>query len=208
MAEKCNSCGAELFAGQQFCRFCGARTLPLAGGETPTQILPAERQVGAADTAPQRPSSAGTDPVLQPPPTSYYAPPQAQQPYPPAHPQAQQTSALSPRRGGSARRWLVALVIIALAGTATLGALLYAIVSRRDAVREMRIIRQPGAAGKIIEHPPMPPAPPATLGGASLLDEDGAQVSGDRTTLTKSFPLKEGALLSLKNLRGDIEIEG
>ncbi len=31
MAEYCNNCGAELFAGQQFCRKCGASVRPAAG---------------------------------------------------------------------------------------------------------------------------------------------------------------------------------
>ena len=43
MAEACSNCGAELFAGQQFCRQCGAPTLKFSTGDVPTQILPESR---------------------------------------------------------------------------------------------------------------------------------------------------------------------
>src|SRR5205085_2809645 len=46
MVERCSKCGAELFAGQQFCRRCGAAVND-AGGDAPTQILPQGAQGGA-----------------------------------------------------------------------------------------------------------------------------------------------------------------
>src|SRR5256885_1045368 len=39
MAERCSNCGAELFAGQQFCRRCGA-AVGRAQEDAPTQIFP------------------------------------------------------------------------------------------------------------------------------------------------------------------------
>src|SRR5437764_1854073 len=50
MSERCSKCGAELFAGQQFCRRCGA-AVKGAGGDAPTQILPQGAQGGGAGAA-------------------------------------------------------------------------------------------------------------------------------------------------------------
>ena len=63
MTERCNNCGTELFAGQQFCRVCGAPTRQFSTAEIPTQILPG----GQAPPAPQPPTAqtpyAGTTPL-------------------------------------------------------------------------------------------------------------------------------------------------
>lgn len=202
MAEQCKSCGAELFVGQQFCRLCGAPTVPLSGGEMPTQMLPPESPAGAPETSGQRTNAPGTDPIFPAAPTgNYYQPPTMPPPVAP-------TSALTRRR--SPRRWIIALVVIGLMGTATLGALLIAISMRqKSGATQVRIVKPPvPKMGKIEQMPPLPPGVPVVVTDADTLDERGADVSDDKTTIARTFALKEGATLSLRNVSGDIKIEG
>src|SRR5437588_488179 len=67
MSERCSKCGAELFAGQQFCRRCGA-AVKGAGGDAPTQILPQGAQGGAGAAVGTSPFGGGaaTDDVRPP----------------------------------------------------------------------------------------------------------------------------------------------
>jgi hypothetical protein len=202
MTERCTNCGTELFTGQQFCRRCGAPTAPLAG-EAPTQILqdtlaappppasattalPPQRGTGATmwgprHTGPQTPipSFAHTSPLAA-------SPPAAEQP-------------------SKGRRWLVpallGLLLIAVLGVA-LGAVMFRGAQTRMVIRERGM------------HPPMPPMPPVPPGlpglapGETLLDDAGATVSADETVLTKSFDIDGDAVFTLKNLQGDIVVEG
>ncbi|HEX8475761.1 MAG TPA: hypothetical protein VF666_17180 [Pyrinomonadaceae bacterium] len=201
MAEQCKSCGAELFVGQQFCRFCGAPTVPLSGSDVPTQMLPTENRTNAHHTSGQR-TATETDPIYTPPTTAqnYYQPPTAM------HPHDAQTSALTQRRR-SPRRWIVALLVIGFMGCITFAALLIAISMRQSGVREVRIIKPVVPKMEKIQPPP-PPGIPGMEGQGDALDEEDADVSDDATTFTKTYALKEGATLSLKNMRGDIKIEG
>src|SRR5258708_26776101 len=81
MAEQCRNCGSELFAGQRFCRACGAPSDELSQEQAPTQMMPQPSDWGArgaANTAPA--NSQNTSPV--------YAPPGGYQPsVPPIYPQ-------------------------------------------------------------------------------------------------------------------------
>jgi hypothetical protein len=58
MSERCEKCGAELFAGQQFCRRCGA---PVAGAreDAPTKIL----QTGGPNSGPMNSGPVNSGPV-------------------------------------------------------------------------------------------------------------------------------------------------
>ena len=96
-------------------------------------------------------------------------------------------------------------------GAGTLAALLYAISSRasrmRRGIREVVMVRPPHAG-----HPELPPAvPPVGMelpGLGTVLDEEDADVSDDKTVITRSFPLGDGASVTLKNTNGEITIEG
>ncbi|HVF50998.1 MAG TPA: DUF4097 family beta strand repeat-containing protein [Pyrinomonadaceae bacterium] len=201
MAERCKNCGAELFAGQQFCRSCGTPTYERTSGEMPTQILtPSGQSSGAPPTAPI--PGGATDSVSQTRATSYYPP----------HATAHVTQGPPPARRKK-RGWLLAFAIIAVMGATTLAALLYAVSVRREQMR--------GRVVKIVhtgkpDVPPVPPVPaiepvvPETANEARLgmLDEAGADVSDDETVITKTYPLGEGASVSLKNTSGRIRVEG
>lgn len=44
--------------------------------------------------------------------------------------------------------------------------------------------------------------------GAISLDENGSDVTDSKTVITRTYPLSKGAAVSLKNVSGDIEVEG
>lgn len=179
-AQRCENCGAELFAGQQFCRACGAATR-LLGENAPTQILqPGSGQARDTGGAPQ------------PDTTSRLA--------------GEPTQALPPPRRRSRGKWILAFAIIAVMGGATLAALLFAISSRGTVVRKMRAERfdTPATPPK----PPAPKLASISRAGA-LLDESGADFSDDRTVIKKSFALTgESATVLLKNVNGNVTVEG
>ncbi|HYY95542.1 MAG TPA: zinc-ribbon domain-containing protein, partial [Pyrinomonadaceae bacterium] len=126
MSERCSKCGAELFAGQQFCRRCGAAVAGSAGDDAPTQILPQGAQTGGAgvatDTSPLG-RGAHTDAVGQRQPSGFQTPASYQQPanFQPTAPLVGQSFgsrplAVEPPAQGRSRRgaWFVALLVVAL----------------------------------------------------------------------------------------------
>ncbi|MGH9944771.1 MAG: DUF4097 family beta strand repeat-containing protein [Pyrinomonadaceae bacterium] len=218
MNEHCKNCGAELFAGQQFCRQCGAPTRPLSGEETPTQILPH----GEAPHPPQGPSGGGaayaggttplpgrgTDPGFQ-----HYAGYQS----PLAGAYNATPAAVPPsKRPKRMRFWIFAALffIVFSAGASILVAYIISESTRRTGVRRV-VIKRP-------EVPPVPPVRvevpeiaipelPAIAGDTaetSVLNETGAEVSDDETVITKTFPLAAGAAFSIQNFSGSVTIEG
>lgn len=200
IAENCKNCGAELYAGQQFCRSCGTPTVNMAGAEMPTQILGAETQpeapTGGTDTTPL--SGGQTNSVYPPRSTSYH---------PPGLQPMQPMNTVAPvSLKGKSRGWIVAFLIIALMGAATLAALLMGIAARRNRMTKQIIINKPHT-------PPRPPAPPrAAVGEAdeeTIGDEDAdAEISDDETTGTRTFKLNDGASVTLRNMNGEISVEG
>lgn len=195
MTERCTNCGTELFAGQQFCRRCGARTAPLEG-EAPTQILP-----GAAAAASPTPPPAGATTTLPPQRgtgTDLWGPRHTgpQTPFPSfAHTAPLATSA-PPAKG---RRWLIPLLL----GLLIIGAL--------GGALGVTMFSGPGKKIIVVDkgmHPPAPPAPPGLAPGETALDEAGAAVTADETVLTQTFELGDGAVFTLKNTQGDIRVEG
>ena len=195
MTERCTNCGTELFAGQQFCRRCGARTLPLEG-EAPTQILPdtaaAPPPASAATTT--LPPQRGTGADLWGP--RHTGP---QTPFPSfAHtsPLAAVPAAAQASKG---RRWLIPLLLGLLLLGALGGALGVAMFS--GAADRKIIVVDKGM------HPPAPP-PPGLAPDETILDDAGATVTADETVLTKTFELGDGAVFTLKNTQGDIRVEG
>ena len=230
MSDSCQNCGAELYEGQQFCRRCGVPVGAAAsgGGEAPTQLFPAGAQTGAA-AAPARTAPLGggahADSVARQQPTAYQ-PPASQQ---------QQTSALVGQPFGSQplavgappaprrrRRgvWLVALLVVFVlgAGIASAAAFFW-----WRATRGPIIVRRMNAGGA----PPAPAVPdipkvpgiPENFGdrikealksaGVPLpLDESGAVVSGDDTTLTRTFELGPDSSFSAYVATGNVTVIG
>lgn len=212
MTERCGNCGAELFEGQQFCRACGTPTRRFSGEELPTQLLPHQQQ--PQSTQPQQPQNTPlstaplyggrntSDPVYgagypsYPPPAG--APPQQRHTSPVA------VTAPPPRR--RSRGWLYAVValLIFFGGASLVAGLFFANRSQR-VVRGVRPkVSAPPAPGV------MPPPPPFSSVGEEdvLLENEGAEVSGNQTTITKTYPLAKNGAFALHNINGDITIEG
>lgn len=210
MTERCGNCGAELFEGQQFCRACGAPTRQFSGEELPTQLLPHQQQ--QRQPPPQQPTplstaplSAGrntSDPVYGAGYQSYQPPVVAQSP------QQRHTSpvggALPPPR--RSRGWLYAVValLIFFGGASLLAGLFFA---NRTPTRIVKIGTRPNIAVPPV--PPIPQLPPMDADDEDmLLENEGAEVSGNQTVLTKTYPLAKGGSFVLRNISGDITVEG
>jgi hypothetical protein len=217
MNERCDNCGAELFAGQQFCRQCGAPTRQLSPGEIPTQILPGgqdqqqpapQATAGQAHAATTPLGSRDTDEVYRSRVAQFLNPPPA-----PIAPMS--TMALEGGGRSGWRGWLIALVCVL--GFLVVGSIFAArYVSQQLAARRTVIVNR-GRQGAQVNIPPLPPMPDAPAmppmdapdaDDLETLDEAGAQVSGDETVITRTFPLKAGAMLWLANSSGDISVEG
>lgn len=208
MAERCGSCGAELFEGQQFCRACGTPTRQFSSEELPTQLLPHQQQQQPQppplSTAPLSSGRHTSDPVYG---AGYqtYQPPVGQ-----AQQQAQQRhtspvgGALPPRR--RSRAWLYALLalVVFFGGASLLAGLFFA----NQRPRTVRVAR-PKAVAPVPPLPQLPPRPPSgAVGEEMLLGEEGAEVSGEQTTITKTYPLAKDGSFVLHNISGNITVEG
>lgn len=188
MTHLCASCGAELFAGQQFCRRCGAPTAGLEG-EAPTRIL--------AD-APPAPAPAQGTTALPPRATGEsFWPPARHTEHQGAIGHAQYTSPLpaaaAPERP-KRRRWLV---------PALLGLLLLACVG--GIVGLVMLARGPLRMARFVDRQQPAPAPAAA--GEGALDEAGAVVTSGETIWTRTFEVSEATVFSVKNLQGDVTVE-
>jgi hypothetical protein len=222
MTQRCSTCGAELFEGQQFCRQCGAAVVA-SSGEATTQLLGDGRtQPQAPESANTSPVRAGTEPVGQ-----RQSSPAYQQPtsYQPPLVSFQQTSPLAtPPVVRKSRRglWLVALLAVFLLGAGVAGVGIFA---WWRAHRQQMIVVKKGTAGEGVGHPakiPEPPLPPdfgerlgaqirKGLEGAlasAPLDESGATVSGDETVLTKTYQLDGDATFSVRAVNGSVTVTG
>jgi hypothetical protein len=213
MTGNCNNCGAPLYEGQQFCRQCGA-SVRLESDEAPTQILNSGAQTGAAHDPTKTstlPPGPGTDPSMRPPLTAPQAPFEGFKRTAPIAP----VVPLRPRGG----RW--ALPFLLGAALAGVGGLFLYTQSRRHQV----IVRQPpGEMKKVIVQGPMPPMPPEAIeaikqatGGAmdmvdsmslAPLDEAGAVRRDDETSITKSYSLDADASFTVRNMNGNVTVEG
>jgi hypothetical protein len=215
MSERCTNCGLELFAGQQFCRRCGAAVRPQAGGdERPTRILEGGAaaagvrggDAGEAHDAggPRGAGGAGTDPFGGPRPTAAHEPFRAFQQTAPLAP--------SPGRGGRAKWWTFPFIFIV--ALACIGVLFM----RRQAHTPKVVVKRGGLAetGSIV--PPLPPVPPELARGEreaieragvpTPFDDVGATVTGDRTVITKTIRLGEDVAFSIPQAVGDVTVEG
>ena len=222
MTESCSGCGAELYAGQQFCRRCGAPTRQFSTAEIPTQILP-DNQPGAQQqhtTGPQ-PSpyttplgGRDTDPVYPSRFAQYHQPPAAAHGHARPAQFAQETVPLARRR----RRWPVwfgvLALLVALLCVATISGARFA---SQFFGQRRTVVRRGGEPRGALPVPPIPPMPAVPgvpgleaprLENAQPLGEEGAEVSGDKTIITRTYPLKAGAGFALAQVAGDVTIEG
>ena len=186
MTERCKNCAAELFAGQQFCRRCGARTASLEG-EAPTQILtdaaPAPPAAGTTALPPQRGTGEAT------------WGPRHTEPQAPfgqfAHTSPLGASAAQTSKG---RRWLVPTLLGLLLIGAVGGAL--------------GVIMFSGAPTKKVFIVDGARHAPGLAADGALLDDAGAVVTSDETVWTKTFEIGADAVFSIKNVQGDISVRG
>ncbi|HEV2880614.1 MAG TPA: DUF4097 family beta strand repeat-containing protein [Pyrinomonadaceae bacterium] len=200
MAERCNSCGAELFTGQQFCRACGAPTRQFSSEELPTQMLPpgGQEQPPTAQTplaTSPLPGRNTSDPVYGAADYSRYQPPVA--------PQRVTAPVVAPLAPPVARRrshaWLYAVLglLIFFAGASVVAGLFF---MNRQAQRVTKTIVRPNVK---VPMPPMPPpSHPMDMGA------EGTEVSDGQTIITKTYPLAKDGSFSLRNFSGDITVEG
>ncbi|HYY41124.1 MAG TPA: DUF4097 family beta strand repeat-containing protein, partial [Pyrinomonadaceae bacterium] len=111
----------------------------------------------------------------------------------------------APRRRGVSFGWvLLALLICCIGGAAMAGYYIYT-QSIKPLVREIKVAVPKAPAAP---RAPQPPARPADA-DADVLDEDDADVSDNKTVITKTFPLApdEGEF-DVTNLNGNITVEG
>ncbi|HEV3470474.1 MAG TPA: zinc ribbon domain-containing protein [Pyrinomonadaceae bacterium] len=202
MSERCSNCGAELFAGQQFCRSCGAQVRP-AGEDAPTRLLPETEP--PATTAPL--GGRGTDPVRDPRPTGYQQPPPGYRP-PAAFQQTAPLAAAPPARRGAWSLALVAVAVVSVLGTL---ALVFAFRARQQPL----VVVKKGVGDEKVAVPPIPPDLPERVreaveasGAALPVDESDVTVTDDETTFTKSYPVNPASSFAVNTVNGDVTVEG
>lgn len=222
MPEPCQNCGAELYEGQQFCRRCGTPVSAASrpAGEAPTQLFPQGPALGTAQ------AGGETGRVFAGPPTAYHAGPVFQQTSPlvgqpfDSRPLAVEPGA--PRRG---RRgvWVAALFVVFLlgaglasgaayfwwratrgpvvAGKTTTGGGVVPVAPRAPAVPEMPAIPDvPADIGDRIRE--------ALKGVPFPMDESGAVVSGDTTTLTRTYEADADSAFAVRAFKGSVTVAG
>ncbi len=179
----------------------------------PTQIFPADRptaQPPRQQTAPRQ--FAGTTPLAGADTGGIYHSTFAAQYQPPAGAPAAlptQTAQLQRRKRHAWRGWLIAILcVVVLFGACSF--FVSMLIANRLSRRPSVVVRGPAV-------PPVPAIPPipvppnmgdADLSGLTPLDESGADVSDDKTVITKTFPLKAGATFTLGQTAGDVTVEG
>ena len=187
MSEPCRNCGAELFAGQRFCRACGATTDELSDEQAPTRRMSPPQpdwEVRGAHTAPT--PAHDTSPV--------YAPPQYYQPQVPSH-LGPVMPPYQPPRKRSPVGWILAFV-----GMGLFVALILAVIFVSRAAKRVIDEIPRGASSTRAE----------ALSGEILLNEttaDQVTTATSDTTFVKTFPFDEDHTFGIKNVNGNITVE-
>lgn len=192
MANNCTGCGAELFAGQRFCRVCGRPTGELHEVDSPTQMmppsavpppsvpLPGGAAAGRAPTGRETsPTAAQTAPVPQ------YSQPQYR-PGPPAVPMY-----VPPKKGGP-WGWIISFIGIGIFAIVVIAVLAISHAARRERDRLRESLRR-SVSGPAVSDP-------SRKAGEQDFLQSGA--SGTRT-----FPLDTDATFSVTNINGTVTIE-
>ncbi|HEX6185357.1 MAG TPA: DUF4097 family beta strand repeat-containing protein [Pyrinomonadaceae bacterium] len=223
MPELCQNCGAEFYEGQQFCRRCGTPvSAGSAGGEAPTQLFPEGSQPAHVPESPTSRVGVETGLVGGQQPTAYYPPANLQHTSPlVGRPFGSRPLAVEPPAPPRRRRrgaWLFALLAVFIlgAGLASGAAFLWWRTTRQPV-----IVRKINTTGGVPAIPDVPDAPgvPADFGdrikealktaGVPLpLDESDAVVSGDTTTLTRTYELDGDSAFAVHMIKGDINVTG
>ncbi|HEX3559963.1 MAG TPA: DUF4097 family beta strand repeat-containing protein [Pyrinomonadaceae bacterium] len=228
MSERCSKCGSELFAGQQFCRRCGA-AVGAAREDAPTQLFEQGASAGGPKvvTAPFG-GGASTDavgsrqPTAYQPTTSNQSRPTDFQPTSPlvGQPFGSQPLAVGPpaRRKGHRGAWLVALLAVFVLGVCVVGGGGYAWWRARHAAIARKVIVTDVHVPDI--PPPLPPPDFGEKLGAQIreamkgagagvpLDESGATITGTDTVLTKTFEIGDDATFSVHGVQGNVTVTG
>jgi hypothetical protein len=224
MPEPCQNCGAEFYEGQQFCRRCGTpvSAVSRAGGEAPTQLFP---QGPALSTA-QAGGETGRVGAGQA--TAYHAASNFQKTAPlVGQPFDSRPLAVEPpaRRRGRRGAWVAALFVVFLlgAGLASGAAYFWWRATRRPAVAGKTstggVVPVAPKAPAAPEMPAIPAIPdiPADLGerikealkGVPFpVDESGAVVSVDTTTLTRTYAAGDDSAFAVHVFKGSVTVSG
>jgi DUF4097 and DUF4098 domain-containing protein YvlB len=91
-------------------------------------------------------------------------------------------------------RWIFGFAALGICCFVLLGALFFFIGGRHW--------RRPARPGL------PPPPPPVAQTDEAALGEEGAEITGDKTVITRAFPLGARARVMVENLNGDITLEG
>jgi len=214
MADNCKGCGAELSAGQRFCRMCGRPTGELADEQAPTRNMPpaqpiqnvpqAQRSADSIPSVPPPTAQPGPYPGWQGPGQGSAATAPAQRPdTAPVYPVQQQPGYYQrdpgypayyppPQKSGSRLGWVFAFVGMGLFAAIIFAVLLFTVRLQKH--------RPP-----LVVTPPPPPS--AGNPGDTAMDESSAVETMTQTVITKTIPLTPGASLSIKNANGRIHVE-
>jgi hypothetical protein len=219
MTQRCPTCDAELFEGQQFCRQCGAAVVA-PGGEATTQLL------GDNRTQPQGSESAGTSSVwgagTEPVGGARSSPAfQQQTAYQPPLQSFHRTSPLAAQPPRKSRRglWLFALLAVFVLGAsvAGIGAFVWWKAHQQQPVF---VFKKASAHPEGIPAPPVPPGVDFEHLGEQIgkameaaravtpLDESGATVSGDSTVITKTYQIDGDGAFSVRLVNGSVSVTG
>lgn len=189
MAEHCRACGAELTAGQRFCRRCGVAVARPSSEEVPTKVFRPDAQPHTP-TMPSLLTPPATAPVYQQP-TAHQSPPTQREVSHPAPPL---------RRKSHWLRYLLFIMVGLVASVVLLG-IMFARIARRVAAPTSSKTSAPASAPvKVVVNNSGKPA--------AFMSEEGAAVTKDKTIITGTYPLGANASISLVNLTGRINIEG
>ena len=221
MPELCHNCGAELFAGQQYCRRCGVAVGAVPPqGEAPTQLFtqgpgataaPAGGATGATHVA-TAPLGGGQHTEL----FSGGQPTSRQPPLAAFQQTSQLTPPAPPRRKG--RGWLVVLVVFAVIALCGAAAAVGFFASRAGGRRVVVVKKGTGSKAADIPAPPAPPVPADlqerikdAIGRAGVplpVDEADAEVGDDETVISQSYTLGANATVGVKGIAGDVSVVG
>jgi hypothetical protein len=192
MAERCEGCGSDLFPGQRFCRVCGRPSGQLVDGNSLAQVMSpaAESAESLTQMMPPPPGGAQTGRVQGD--TAPTARPAMGQGYQPSvadyYQPSMQTPApvyLPPRKKSKAG------LILVIIGLVVFGSLIFGI---------LRAARQ--LPGMVIGGRSSRP-----IAGETLLNEASADLTGDQTVISKTYPLATGSRLIIHNPNGDVDVQ-